>query len=178
MTETVTHNGVPHDDSKTTDDEADRRLRIYLQDHFAGSSAGLALVQRCRRANPELDNLLGALEREIAEDRQSLEAIMSRLGVQPNPIKSALGTVSEFVGRLKSNGTISGYSPSSRVVELEGLAAGVFTKRNLWRSLLAVADLREGLDRTELEELVTRATSQFERILDAHGAAAARAFGR
>ena len=119
--------------------DADRLLRIYLQDHFAGSTAGLALVRRCRRANPALEQLLADLERDIVEDRHSLESIMSRLGVQPSRVKSAFGSVAELVGRLKSNGTVTRYSPSSRVIELEGLAAGVVTKRNLWNALSTIA---------------------------------------
>jgi hypothetical protein len=157
--------------------DADRRLRIYLQDHFAGSTAGLALVRRCRRANPALEPLLADLEREIVEDRQSLESIMSRLGVQPSRVKSAFGSVAELVGRLKSNGTVTRYSPSSRVIELEGLAAGVVTKRNLWNALSTTTADRRQLDAAELERLIERATAQFEAIMGAHRPAAAEAFG-
>jgi hypothetical protein len=156
--------------------DADRRLRIYLQDHFAGSTAGLALVRRCRRANPALEPLLADLERDIVEDRRSLESIMSRLGVQPSRVKSAFGSVAELVGRLKSNGTVTRYSPSSRVIELEGLAAGVVTKRNLWNALSTLAADRSELDAAELERLIERATAQLERILAAHRPAAAEAF--
>jgi hypothetical protein len=156
--------------------DADRLLRIYLQDHFAGSTAGLALVQRCRRANPALEPLLADLERDIVEDRKSLETIMSRLGVQPSRVKSAFGSVAELVGRLKSNGTVTRYSPSSRVIELEGLAAGVVTKRNLWNALSTISADRSELDAAELERLIERATTQLERILGAHRPAAAEAF--
>ena len=157
-------------------EEADRLLRIYLQDHFAGSTAGLALVRRCRRANPALEQLLADLERDIIEDRQSLESIMSRLGVQPSRVKSAFGSVAELVGRLKNNGTVTHYSPSSRVIELEGLAAGVVTKRNLWNALSTIAHDRSELDAAQLDRLIERATAQLERILAAHRPAAAESF--
>jgi hypothetical protein len=157
-------------------DDADRLLRIYLQDHFAGSTAGLALVRRCRRNNPALEPLLAELEREIVEDRDSLESIMSRLGVQPSRAKSVFGSAAELVGRLKNNGTFTHYSPSSRVIELEGLAAGVMTKRNLWNALSTIAPDRRELDAAELDRLVERSTAQLERIMGAHRPAAAAAF--
>jgi hypothetical protein len=157
--------------------DADRLLRIYLQDHFAGSTAGLALVRRCRRANPALEQLLADLERDIVEDRKSLESIMSRLGVQPSRVKSAFGSVAELVGRLKTNGAVTRYSPSSRVIELEGLAAGVMTKRNLWIALSTIAADRSELDAAELNRLIERSTAQLDSILGAHRPAAAEAFG-
>ena len=61
------------------------------------------------------------------------------------------------------------------MVELEGMAAGVATKRNLWRALIA-SDHAE-LSDAELSQLVDRATDQLDRLLAAHEAAAALAFG-
>ena len=119
-------------------DRGDERvLEVYFRDHFAGSTAGLALVRRCRRNNAgtELDQVLAGVETEIEEDRRSFQAMMSRLDVTPSAVKSALGSVAEVAGRLKGNGRVIRSSPSSPVVELEGLAAGIVTKRNLWRSL-------------------------------------------
>jgi hypothetical protein len=67
-------------------------------------------------------------------------------------------------------------SPSSRVVELEALSAGIVTKRNLWLSLLAVADSYPVLDPTALSVLVERATSQVDRLRPVHDRAALAAF--
>jgi hypothetical protein len=159
---------------------SDRRdpLTVYLRDHYAGSAAGLALVQRCRRANAgtALDDVLAGTESDIIDDRHSLQEIMSRLGVSPSVVKTAVGRVSEVIGRLKSNGRIMTRSPSSTVVELEGLAAGITTKANLWRSLRATAVHHPGLDAGELHRLVQRATDQLERVIAAHDEAAEHAF--
>lgn len=158
--------------------DRDRVLAVYLRDHFAGSTAGLALVRRCRRENAgtALENVLATIETEIDEDRRTLQAMMSRLGVSPSSFKSALGAAAEAVGRLKSNGRVLRRSPSSSVVELEGLAAGILTKRNLWRSLRAAAH-RAALDVAELDTLIDRATSQLDRVLAAHEDTARSAFG-
>jgi hypothetical protein len=156
--------------------DARRRLEIYLRDHFGGAQAGLALIRRCREANTgtEFEWVLADLEREIGEDEESLRSIMTRLGVEPSRVKMLVGHVAEFVGRVKSNGHLTRYSPSSRVVELEGMAAGVTTKRNLWRALIA-SDHDELFD-AELSQLVDRATDQLDRLLAAHETASAAAF--
>ena len=154
----------------------DRLLQVYLRDHFAGSAAGLALVRRCRRNNPELDAELADIESEIDADRQSLLVIMSRLGVTPSTFKAALGSFAEFLGRLKANGRIVRSSPLSPLVELEGLSAGIFTKGNLWRSLSAAAGSHHAFDVGELDVLLQRATSQLERVAVLHDRVAASVF--
>ena len=157
-------------------DRARRRLETYLRDHYGGAQAGVALIRRCREASAgtDFEPVLADLEREIEEDRESLRSIMTRLGVDPSGVKMLLGRAAELVGRLKTNGHLVQYSPSSRVVELEGMAAGVVTKRNLWRAL--IASDHEELSDAELSQLVDRATDQLDRLLAAHDSAAALAF--
>ena len=152
-------------------------LEIYLRDHYGGSTAGLALARRCRRANErtEWSEVLAEIETEIAEDQATLESIMTALGVAPSPVKSAIGAIGELTARLKRNGRWTGYSPLSRLIELEGLAAGIETKRNLWRALgrLEGSDVA---DAARLERLADRAGSQLERVRAAHERAAAVTF--
>jgi hypothetical protein len=154
-------------------------LHIYLRDHLAGAMAGVSLARRCRRSNSgnELGVMLEGIEAEIVEDRQALEEIMRRLGAEKSRTKQLVGLAAELVGRLKSNGRFFHYSPSSRVVELEALAAGIFTKRSLWMSLRGVADDYADLDVRELDRLIARATDQYGRVLAEHDRAAAIAFG-
>ena len=160
--------------------EADRLLATYLRDHFAGSSAGLSLVRRLRQTNAgtPVDDVLAPIELEIAEDRRSLQAIMTGLGVEPSSFKAAVGLVAEVIGRLKVNGRLVRRSPSSTVVELEGLAAGIASKRNFWRALRMIADERDALDLDGLDTLIDRATAQYDRVVDAHDRAADEAFAR
>jgi hypothetical protein len=150
-----------------------RFLEIYLRDHHAGSTAGLSLVRRCRQSNrgTTWDAMLAPVEDEIAEDRETLESMMRGLAIEPSPIKSALGALGEVASRLKSNGRLFGYSPLSRMIELETLAAGIETKRNLWRALRHVDD-GEVLDVSVLDALIERAESQRKRVLELHDRAA------
>ena len=146
--------------------DADTLLRIYLNDHLAGATLGLALARRTLRSNPggELGEFLSWLATQIAEDRASLVRVLEAAGVRRNPVKEGAARVAEVVGRLKLNGRVRGYSELSRLLELEGLAAGITAKRALWVSLgqLAAADSRlAGFDFGALAE---RAESQLAEV--------------
>jgi hypothetical protein len=158
------------------DADTKRRLAVYLQDHDAGAQAGVALIRRCQDSNrdTEFGTGLADLARETDEDRKSLRSIMEQLDVQPSRVKELVGNAAEFVARLKTNGHLVRYSPSSRVVELEAIAAAFAMKRNLWRALAAAGP--SAVSRAELDQLIERATDQFERALVLHERAAALAF--
>ena len=158
------------------DSDAQRRLAVYLRDHDAGAQAGVALIRRCQDSNrdTEFETDLSDLAGEIDEDRHALRSIMDRLDVGPSRIKELIGGAAELVARLKTNGHLVRYSPSSRVIELEAIAAALATKRNLWRALAAAGT--SAVPRAELDRLTERATDQFERVLALHERAAGLAF--
>jgi hypothetical protein len=155
-------------------------LAIYLQDHLAGAMFGLELVRRARGSNAgtELGSFLAELATEIEVDRDSLAAVMTRLGVRADRLKGAVAWAAEKAGRLKRNGRWVSYSPLSRVVELDGLITGINGKLALWRALRDVADRDQRLDRAELERLMARAESQIARLHEHHRAAVRLAFSR
>jgi hypothetical protein len=138
------------------------RLAIYLNDHLAGATAGVELARRLRRENEgsEFGPPLSKLSEEIGEDRETLQAIMARLGVPQNQVKAALAWTLEKVTRLKLNGQLTGYSPLSRLTELEALAWGVDGKISGWRTLLEVATADQRLDPSQLEHLIARGERQ------------------
>jgi hypothetical protein len=139
----------------------DRKLLgIYLNDHLAGATAGRELARRSQSANAgtELGSMLDRLLGEIVEDRGTLVRVMQALGVPLDPVKRAGAIAAERLGRLKLNGQLRGYSPLSRVVELEGLALGVQGKASLWRALGLVDDPR--LERFDFAALERRAARQ------------------
>jgi hypothetical protein len=139
-----------------------RLIAIYLNDHLAGSTGGLELARRARRANrgTPFEPALDRLATEIEQDRDTLVDVMGRLGVSRDPVKVWAGWLAEKGGRLKLNGRIAGYSPLSRVVELEVLALGVEGKRTLWRTLEDVAARDARLDGVDLAALGRRAERQ------------------
>ena len=153
-------------------------LSTYLNDHYAGSTVGCELANRARSSNEgtELGRFLEELSREIHEDRDTLDAIMESLGVAKDRLKVAAGWMGEKAGRLKPNNRLFGYSPLSRVIELEGLALGVEGKRGLWEVLSELEDPR--LQQFDFERLLARARSQRDRLHDRRRTAALDAFGR
>jgi hypothetical protein len=149
-------------------------LAIYLQDHLAAATTGVELARRARGSNEgtEYGDFLGQLERDITEDREALRAVMTRLEVSEDRAKIAAGWAAEKTGRLKLNGRLTGYSPLSRVVELEALMAGVTGKLAGWRALRRLAEHDERLDPVELDRLIARAERQLSSLAEHHRSAA------
>jgi hypothetical protein len=112
-------------------------LATYLNDHLAGAVGLSELLKRARGSNAgtELGEFLERLEAEVAEDRAELERLMGSLGIRRDPVKRSAAWTAEKFGRLKLNGRIVGYSPLSRLIELEALTLGLTGKLALWRSL-------------------------------------------
>jgi len=150
-----------------------RLLAIYLQDHYAGASAGLELSRRAAKSNAgtPLGEFLERLAEEIAEDREALKEVMDVCEVRADPVKNALGWGAEKLGRLKPNGQFTGYSPLSRIVELEGLHVGISGKLSLWQNLRAT--FGEEVGGRNIDGLASRATRQLEELTQ-HRAEAAR----
>ena len=103
---------------------------------------------------------LRKLAKEIEEDGESLRGIMRRLEFGEDIPKKVGAWLFEKVGRLKPNGQLTGYSPLSRVVELEGLTLGVTAKLALWKALRELVDEEPRLDTAELDRLSERAERQ------------------
>jgi hypothetical protein len=144
----------------------EKYLRIYLQDHLAGSTAGLELARRTRGANEgsEYGPPLAKIADEIEADRRALQGVMEDLGFGRDKLKNVAAWGLEKVGRLKLNGEITGYSPLSRMVELEGLLTGITGKWGLWVALLQIAPSEPRLDVARLERLRDRAEEQRETV--------------
>jgi hypothetical protein len=110
--------------------------------------------------------VLERVAREIEQDRDSLRAIMTQLGVGPDRLKMAGAWAGEKAGRLKLNGHLTSYSPQSRVIEIEGLVVGVTGKRCLWAALRHIAPQEARLDVEELDRLIGRADRQLGELED------------
>lgn len=143
---------------------SDRLLAIYLQDHLGGSTAGLELARRAAGNNEgtPLGDFLERLASEIQEDRETLKQIMAALDIGEDRIKTTLAWTLEKVGRLKPNGQVTGYSPLSRLVELEGLHIGISGKLSAWEALRAT--FGEELAGRNLDGLISRARRQLDEL--------------
>jgi len=146
-----------------------KRIAIYLNDHLAGATLGVELARRLRGSNqgdPDFGPALAELCVEIEADRETLKRVMERLGVGQSKLKPFTAVLGERLGRLKLNGQLRGYSPLSRLDELEFLQLGVTGKQRLWRALehSRSADLRE----FDLGALAERASGQLGRLEELH----------
>jgi hypothetical protein len=156
----------------------DRLLEIYLADHLAAATAGVELVRRAARSNRgnRTGDVLERLRVEIEEDRRMLRRVVTDLGFAASKPKVALAWTAEKVGRLKLNGRLRGYSPLSRVLELEALSAGIAGKQALWETLLRLPRIEQRLHNTDLAQLVERARRQRTDVEEARRDAVDEAF--
>jgi len=153
-------------------------LETYLQDHRAGAAMGSDLAHRLAEENvgtPYEDFLLG-LAQEIDGDVEMLEQVMDRFGVSKPALKIAGAKAAEKLGRLKPNEQLTGYSPLSRVLEIEGLRGGVQAKQGLWDSLTELAKHDDRLDPEQMEELQAKAQKQLDSLREQSRMAAHQAF--
>jgi cell division protein FtsB len=150
------------------------QLEIYLNDHLAGATGGVELARRLRASNRDdavFGETLSRVCAEIEADRTVLEQVIDELGYSRDKFKPAAAWVAEKLGRLKLNGQLRGYSPLSRLIELEGLLIGITGKIGLWQTL---TELGAGEDlKADLEQLTERAAAQRAAIDDLHRIAAA-----
>jgi len=152
-------------------------LAIYLNDHLAGATLGVELARRLRASNEDDARFgppLAAICAEIEADRATLERVMDLLGIRRGIVKPAGAWMSEKLGRLKLNGQLRGYSPLSRLVELELLFIGITGKMQMWDALQHT--LGGNLAEFDFGQLAERASGQRDRAQDLHLAAAREAF--
>lgn len=155
-----------------------RLLEIYLADHLAAARAGVELVRRSARSNAgnAFGDPLRRLRSEIEEDRQTLRGIVEELGFKESRAKEVVAWAGEKVGRLKLNGQVRGYSPLSRVLELEALSVGIAGKLALWQSLQSAPRIAPRLPNIDFEHLADRARRQRADVEEQRLRAAREAF--
>jgi hypothetical protein len=142
-------------------------LATYLNDHLAGATAGRELARRSAASNEgsPLGDFLKALAVEIDEDREALLGLMAALGIGVDRLKVLGGWTVEKLGRLKPNGRLLGYSPLSRLLELEALSLGVSGKLALWQALQEAeraGQAQSGADLLRLQERAERQLAGLE----------------
>ncbi len=139
-------------------------LAVYLNDHLAGSAAGLRLARRCleRERGTELGLKLERLVDEIEEDRDVLERVMARVEASPNPVKQAAASGAVLLSLLRDRIPVlgSGSRDVSRLEEIELLSLGIEGKRLLWRALGELAKTDRRLKELDFARLEGRAQAQ------------------
>jgi hypothetical protein len=142
-----------------------KTLEIYLNDHLAGARSALDLLEDIAGDDVEegFATFVRELHEEISTDREQLQTIIDRLGVPPERFKQLLADLSETMGRVKL-ARAGAPDALSRLLELETLSAGIWTKMRLWRSLAAADVLGDGFSDIDLDALHARGQRQLDAV--------------
>jgi hypothetical protein len=149
-------------------------LGVYLNDHLAGSAAGIELATKLRdnHQGTEFGDVMAALHRDISQDRDALEELMRHLEVERHPVKEAAGWALEKLSRLRLNPALTGSADLTRLLETEALSLGIEGKLLMWLALKEAAASDRRLAGTDFDRLIERARGQ-RRTLEPHRLAAA-----
>ena len=153
---------------------SDEALTAYLNDHLAGSAAGVELAEKLRDNNQgtELGRAMVALHHDISEDRDTLESLLGQLELDRHAVKEAAGWMLEKVSRLRLNPALTGSAELTRLLETEALSLGIEGKLAMWLALKEAAAADSRLAATDFDRLIERARGQ-RRTLEPHRLAAA-----
>jgi hypothetical protein len=143
-------------------------LDVYLNDHLAGATAGVNLVEQAadRHRSDELGEFFAPLAAEIKADHTRLTTLIEDMNVAKSALKLALAEVGSKLAAPKFNAKGAGNKHLGDFITLETLSMGVEGKRCMWSSLRQVADAYPELQSLDLAELESRAQDQRSRIED------------
>ena len=151
-------------------------LGVYLNDHLAGSVAGLHRFERAAEAlgRAPVGALLGQIAEEIRSEQDELREIIVVLGYHRSMVKQAAGWVAERLARVKNRGSLLRRSPASTLLEVELLRSAVMGKRGVWQTLAELAP-QLGLEPGRMQGLLDITERQLATLDEVHAYVRARA---
>jgi len=134
----------------------DHDITRYINDHLAGSSGALLLIQELAESHdaPEARDYFLHLKEKVKADQCVLEDLLERIGQNPSTLLKAAGRVAAHIGSIKLMWEQVEPGKLGLFEALEILALGVQGKRLLWVALREIASWFpewEGIDFAELE---------------------------
>ena len=148
-------------------------LRVYLNDHLAGSSFAVELLQNMRDQTEDADLAVFAsrMLNEIGADVAVLESVINAIGDSGFTLMQAAGWVAEKASRFKLQH--SDKDGLGTFEALEVLSLGILGKRALWRVLAEVSAKNSRIPALDFSGLQDRAYFQ-HRTVEAYRMRAAR----
>ena len=145
---------------------AEKHIATYLNDHLAGSTAALELLEHLESAHDsaEVVRFAAELRADVAADRQELEALMDRLQVAQSRTRRAAAWLTEKASELKLRWDDRASGALHLLEALDALSVGIEGKRLLWRALAAAAEDALALQGVDYEHLTQRAEEQRGRV--------------
>jgi hypothetical protein len=162
--------------NSTRNDNVNKNLAAYLNDHLAGSIAAIELMDDLIKASDDesLKRFLAGLKAEIESDQKILEKLIERADEDQKTSRKVAAWLSEKAARMKFKAAGEDFGGLGLVQALEMLALGIRGKELLWRALSkSSAPVLRDLELTDLEQ---RAIEQQQRVEDRRVEAAKAAF--
>ncbi|MES2925029.1 MAG: hypothetical protein V4819_25965 [Verrucomicrobiota bacterium] len=118
-----------------------QELERYLNDHLAGASGALLLIQHLidTMEESEARDFLADLKVSVQADRELLQQLLTDAGMEPSTVLKVAGRITARFGLMKL--MWEGLEPGmlGRFEAFEMLALGVQGKTLLWRALREIA---------------------------------------
>jgi hypothetical protein len=145
---------------------AEKHIATYLNDHLAGSTAALELLEHLEavHASEEVRRFAADLRADVAADRGELEALMDRLQVAQSRTRKAAAWLTEKASELKLRWDDRASGALHLLEALDALSLGIEGKRGLWRALAAAAEDTVALQGVDYDSLTKRAEEQRRRV--------------
>ena len=119
----------------------DQELTRYLNDHLAGSSGALLLIQELADSHddPEAREFFLQFKEKVEADRSLLEDLLVRIGQNPSAFLKVAGAIAARIGGIKLMWEQIEPGKLGLFEALEMLALGVQGKCLLWVALREIA---------------------------------------
>jgi hypothetical protein len=139
-------------------------LVTYLNDHLAGSVAGLELLDHLIRLQPGTAGAraLAAVRTEVEEDQQTLRSLLREVGGKESRGRQAAAWLTEKLGQAKLRFDDAGGGELQMLEALETLALGIQGKSALWRALAVASVQLSQVPHPGFAALEARAQTQFQ----------------
>ena len=141
-------------------------LSVYLKDHFAGGVGAIELLRHLSESHEDRD--LKAFYRElladIEADHETLNRLMTELGIEESKVRNAGAWVAEKLSRVKLGSGTEFKGQLNDLQALETLFMGITGKRLLWCVLSELHEANTLPVEVNLGELEQRALQQLERV--------------
>lgn len=144
----------------------DQELTRYINDHLAGSSGALLLVDEIAKQHddPEAADFFTSLNGKIREDRKVLEGLLEMIDAQPSAIMKAAGGIAARVGGIKLMWEKVKPGELGMFEALEMLALGIQGKRLLWIVMRELQPWFPEWKRFNFQELELEALAQRDQV--------------
>jgi hypothetical protein len=141
-----------------------KHLAVYLNDHLAGSEAGLEILEHIEASHGvgRIADITTRIRREIEGEREVLTQLLGKLDGATSVPRRVAGWMSEKALELKLIADDPGDGALRLLEAVEAIKLGVHGKLGLWKALAANAQQIPVLASVKYEPLIRQAEAQEE----------------